>query len=160
MGERHDLPTARVAVFLYRRGAHGELEYLIVDSQAADEGGWEPLIAAVPAGQPPHVTAAYLAQSGAQPMSIAPVWYAGHRYGLPLWGSDAARLPGQPQVGAEEAFAAETLLNPTPASHEVRGSPARWVTAFDAAIVLRYPEHVEALLTIDAALGASRSLHR
>ncbi len=152
MGDETDLAPTRVAVYLCRRSPRFFLEFLIARGLSGDQPVWLAPEADVPSGVSPAEIAATVAGRHAPPgraVTLAPLNY---RYPLPLWGSPDYQRHASP--GCEEVFWGFT---PGETSETATADDLRWVTVMDGVSILRYPEHVEALLRVSSSAESALS---
>jgi len=155
-------PT-RVAVIIFRHTMRHIPEYLLVQDTSTAMRVWQLLVGDVAPEMNPKETARWTVEHVAGFRVHGDVASADYRYNLPLWGSailqpDAQAIPDYPAAGFEAAYMVEVgPQDGDPQIRDPRYGAFRWVSVIDAVSMLRYPEHVEALMQVSSKVDASGS---
>jgi hypothetical protein len=155
-------PT-RVAVIIYRHTMRHIPEYLLVQENSTSARIWQLLVGDVVPGANPAETARRTVEQAAGYWVHGDVTPVDYCYSLPLWGSvkpqsDMRSAPDHPAAGVEAAYMAEVRpQDGDPQFNDSRYGAFRWVSVIDAVSLLRYPEHVEALMRVSGKVDASGS---
>ncbi len=156
-----DVQPTRVAVIIYRHTMHHTPEFLLVQENSAAAHAWQLLVGDVARGANPVETARWSVEHVAGYSVHGDVLSADYRYSLPLWGSSVPQpvaAPDHPATGVEVVYMVEVRpQDGDPQFEDARYGAFRWVSVIDAVSLLRYPEHVEALMRVSSKVDSPGS---